>query len=91
MKQENPETENEFQFDNQSVNPMIQKAESLNLSMLNEQESLTKLKSFLGPVVFDSDLMARNMKVFPPGMINILSANDYFGSVLTVECIEDLT
>lgn len=24
-------------------------------------------------------------------MINILSANDYIGSVLTVECIEDLT
>jgi hypothetical protein len=35
--------------------------------------------------------MARKEKVFPPGLINILSANDYIGSVLTIECVEDLT
>lgn len=49
------------------------------------------LKSYLGPVIFDADLMARKEKVFPPGLINILSANDYIGSVLTIECVEDLT
>jgi hypothetical protein len=52
---------------------------------------LYKLKGFLGPVVFDSDLMERRGKIFPPGLVNILSANDYIGSVLTVECVEDLT
>ncbi|MFO0131263.1 MAG: hypothetical protein ACK52J_01445 [bacterium] len=35
--------------------------------------------------------MARKDKVFPPGLVNILSANDYLGHVLTVECVEDLT
>ena len=45
----------------------------------------------MGPVVFDSDLMERRGKIFPPGLVNILSANDYIGSVLTVECVEDLT
>ena len=49
------------------------------------------MKKYLGPVIFDQDLMARKEKVFPPGLINILSANDYIGSVLTVECVEDLT
>jgi len=49
------------------------------------------MKKFLGPVLFDADLMARNNKKFPPGMINILSASDYIGNVLTIECIEDLT
>lgn len=36
MRNEDPEQENEFQFDSNSVNPLIQKAESLNLSALSE-------------------------------------------------------
>ena len=42
-------------------------------------------------MAFDSDIMARQNKLFPPGLINILSASDYIGNVLTIECVEDLT
>lgn len=36
MKNEDPDNENEFRFDTNSINPLIQKAESLNLSQLPE-------------------------------------------------------
>lgn len=63
----------------------------MKLDELPELESFSTLKTYLGPVIFDQDLMARKEKTFPPGIVNILSANDYIGSVLTVECVEDLT
>lgn len=33
----------------------------------------------------------RTDKVFPPGLVNILSVSDFIGHVLTLECIYDLT
>jgi len=35
--------------------------------------------------------MERKNKLYPPGLINILTAINYIGVVYTVECIEDLT
>jgi len=78
-------------FETDSISQIVLKSESLNLAKLNEQESFTALKQYLGPVQFDLDIMARQNKLFPPGLINILSASDYLGSVLTIECVEDLT
>jgi hypothetical protein len=78
-------------FETDSISQIVLKSDSLNLAKLNEQESFTALKQYLGPVQFDLDIMARQNKLFPPGLINILSASDYLGSVLTIECVEDLT
>lgn len=82
------EKEQESFFNNEdTVSNLIKEAKSLDFSQLSDLESFDLMKEYLGPVTFDSGQSARHNKQFPPGYINILSANEYFGSVLTIECV----
>jgi len=56
----------------------------------NDKDNDTKLKKYLGQPLFDE--IYKRMKIKPkPGSVNILSVAGFTGSVLTIECIFDLT
>ncbi len=52
------------------------------LDFANSVEPFDLLKKYLGPPIFDSDLEMRTDKIFPPGLVNILSVSDFIGNLL---------
>ena len=55
----------------------------------SDNEIYEFLRKYLGPPDSDYQLEERSKKVFPPGILNILSVANQIGQVLKVECVYD--
>ena len=64
-------------------------ANPIDFSTKNDAEIYEFLRRYLGPPDSDYQLEERSHKVFPPGILNILSVANQIGQVLKVECIFD--
>lgn len=66
-------------------------APSLSFDQKTNEQIYEFLRKYLGPPDQDYHLEERTSKVFPPGILNILSVANHIGHVLKVECVYDLS
>lgn len=55
------------------------------------KDNLNVFKKLLGPPIFNADLEEKSKQKSPIGVVNVLTVSGFIGSVLTVECVEDLS